>query len=173
MATSTPTKIGFATAPLAVVALLVMMLHGEEGRRYQAYRDSAGVWTVCAGITGPEVVQGRTYTDAECDILEVRYVDRMLARMGACVPGDVFEIHEVLAWSDFAYNVGTGAFCASTAANMLRAGKYGEACQQVARWRFITLPDGRKVDGSTPGNKTCAGLWDRRQRVIAKCEGRG
>ncbi|HBV3540006.1 glycoside hydrolase family protein [Enterobacter hormaechei] len=40
-----------------------------EGRKYEAYKDVTGVWTVCDGHTGRDIVRNKTYTDRECDAL--------------------------------------------------------------------------------------------------------
>ncbi len=164
-------KVRFLAVPAVMVGALIAALHSSEDRRYTPYRDPVGIWTVCAGITGADVVPGQTYTDHECDVLEVRYVDQMLRNMGACVDSE-FEFHEVKAWGHFAYNVGTDRFCSSTAANLLRRGRNSEACQQITRWRFVTLPSGERFDCSTPGNTRCPGVWTRRQWERDVCEGR-
>jgi len=46
----------------------VQFIARAEGRRLTAYRDSAGVWTIGTGHTGPEVIAGLTITDAQADI---------------------------------------------------------------------------------------------------------
>lgn len=51
----------------------------------------------------------------------------MLSQMGDCVSGQL-TFGEIKAWGDFAYNVGTDAFCNSTAAQLLNAGKNKDAC---------------------------------------------
>lgn len=181
-------KARFVAVPAIVLAGLLVLLRGpNEGRRFEPYRDPAGIWTVCAGITGAEVVPGRKYTDAECDVLEVQYVDRMYQRMGRCVPVEL-ELHEITAWGDFAYNVGTSSFCESTAARLLREGRNAEACAQITRWRSIPAPAGLSesapgvwrsaagrlmFDCSTPENHVCPGLWKRRLWQRATCEGQG
>lgn len=166
----TGAKVGFSAAPFVVVAGLLLALDDSEDRRYVPYKDPAGIWTVCRGITGPEVIPGRTYTGAECDVLEVRYIDRMLSHMGRCVPVEL-EFHEIKAWGHFAYNIGTDRFCQSTAADLLRRGNNAEACKQILRWRYITVPNIGLFDCSTPGNRTCPGLWDRRQWEYDTCTG--
>lgn len=107
---STKQRAGFAVAPLALIGALVAALgtndSAHEGRRYTPYYDSAGILTVCAGITGPAVVKGKRYTDEECTRLETAYVHTMLGHMGQCVRGE-FEFHEIKAWGHFAYNIGT------------------------------------------------------------------
>jgi lysozyme len=169
VALSKGAKFGFAAAPFALVGALLVALNTSEGRRYEAYLDSAGIPTVCRGITGADVVWGKVYTPQECDVLEVRYIDRMLANMGKCVNVEL-EFNQVKAWGHFAYNIGTPAFCASTAARLINQGQHAAACQQIPRWRFITLPGGTRFDCSTPGNKICAGLWDRRKWELALCQ---
>lgn len=123
---STKQRFGFAAVPLALIGALVAALgtndSAHEGRRYTPYYDSAGILTVCAGITGPAVVKGKRYADEECTRLETAYVRTMLGHMGQCVRGE-FEFHEIKAWGHFAYNIGTPAFCVSTAAKRLNAGE--------------------------------------------------
>ncbi len=172
--TSKGTKIGFAAAPLALVLALVAALgqdnSAHEGRKYVPYRDSGGIWTVCAGITGPAVIPGKRYTDAECTRLETVYVQTMLNHMGRCVRGE-FEFHEVKAWGHFAYNIGTPAFCASTAAKRLNAGERQPACAEMWKWRLVRI-DGVKRDCALPQWRSrCGGIIDRRQWEMATCRG--
>nr|WP_049006660.1 lysozyme [Enterobacter cloacae] len=42
---------------------------GLEGVRYNPYQDVIGVWTVCYGHTGKDVMLGKTYTESECRAL--------------------------------------------------------------------------------------------------------
>lgn len=172
--TSKGKKIGFAAAPAALILALVAALgtndSAHEGRKYKPYRDSAGVLTVCAGITGPAVVAGRTYTPAECTRLETDYVNAMLQHMGRCVRGE-YQFHEVKAWGHFAYNVGNSAFCSSTAARRLNAGERAAACDEIWKWRFVTI-DGAKRDCALPQWRSkCGGIIDRRQWEMATCKG--
>ena len=172
--TSKGKKIGFAAAPLALVLALVAALgqndSAHEGRKFVPYRDSAGVLTVCAGITGPAVVAGRTYTPAQCEQLETVYVRTMLQHMGRCVRGE-YQFHEIKAWGHFAYNVGNNAFCSSTAAKRLNAGERAAACDEMWKWRFVTI-GGVKRDCALPQWRAkCGGIIDRRQWEMATCRG--
>lgn len=172
--TSKGKKAGFATASIAVVLALVAALgqndSAHEGRRYTPYYDSAKVLTVCAGITGPAVVSGKTYTPDECTRLETAYVRTMLSHMGRCVRGE-YQFHEIKAWGHFAYNVGNGAFCSSTAARRLNAGERAAACDEMWKWRFVTI-NGAKRDCALPQWRSkCGGIIDRRQWEMATCRG--
>ena len=168
MASSTGAKVGFAAVPLALILALAAILGqpGHEKRVYTTYWDAlGGVYTVCAGVTGEGVVRGRTYTDTECEALETRYIARMFARMGRCVPNARMEFHEIKAWGHFAYNIGEANFCHSTAARLLNAGQNAAACKQIPRWRFIG-----KKDCAIKANK-CGGIPKRRAWELALCEG--
>ncbi|EAQ6132113.1 lysozyme, partial [Salmonella enterica] len=66
---------------IAIAAALLGGHDGLEGRRYEPYRDVAGVLTVCDGHTGKDIVSGKHYTDAECDAL----LNQDLARVKAQV----------------------------------------------------------------------------------------
>ncbi|EAX3609494.1 lysozyme, partial [Salmonella enterica] len=56
-------------AAIAIAAAMLGGHDGLEGRRYEPYRDVAGVLTICDGHTGKDIVPGKHYTDAECDAL--------------------------------------------------------------------------------------------------------
>ena len=42
------------------LALTSPLLEEIEGVKHKPYKDIAGIWTVCAGITGPDVMPGKT-----------------------------------------------------------------------------------------------------------------
>jgi len=43
------------------------LLEEREDRKYVAYRDTRGFWTIGIGHTGPEVHEGLVWTDAQID----------------------------------------------------------------------------------------------------------
>lgn len=158
-------KTSFTAAGVALVVAIVAALPAHEGRKYVPYWDKLGrVWTVCAGITGPDVIPGKTYTPAECDRLEAAYVTKMLGYMGGCVHTEL-EVYEIRAWGDFAYNVGTTNFCKSTAARLLNAGENKRACAQISNWVYVGGKDCRVAS-----NK-CKGIPDRREWERTTCMG--
>ena len=164
-----PRRFPFGKTSIAVLCCLVSSLGSKgpahEGRRLVPYRDSGGLWTVCAGVTGEAVVPGRHYTQSECKQMEAAYVDQMLVAMGDCIDG-VFAANEVIAWGHFAYNIGTTAFCRSRAARRLNAGERESACAEMSRWVFV---DGK--DCRDPSNN-CLGIVQRSAWERAMCEGR-
>ena len=64
--------------------------------------------------------------------------------------------NEYDAWVSFTYNIGSTAFCKSTAVRLLNAGQYRQACDQMLRWVYV---NGNKVQG----------LVNRRQKEYAQC----
>lgn len=75
--------------------------------------------------------------------------------------------HEYDAFVDFAYNVGTGAFCRSILVKKLNTEDYAGACDEFLRWRYY-----KGQDCSLPENKRlCGGLWTRRNTERNTCLG--
>ena len=158
----------FGGVTISVLCCLVSLLGGNgpahEGRRYVPYRDSGGVWTVCAGVTGEAVMPGRHYTQTECERMEAAYVNQMLRAMSDCIDG-AFWPNEVIAWGHFAYNIGTDEFCQSRAARRLNAGERKSACAEMSKWVFVAGKDCRNP------RSNCNGIVQRRAWVQAMCEG--
>ncbi|WP_244577372.1 glycoside hydrolase family protein, partial [Escherichia coli] len=57
---------------IAIASVLITGSSGNdglEGVSYIPYKDIVGVWTVCHGHTGKDIMLGKTYTKAECKAL--------------------------------------------------------------------------------------------------------
>ena len=91
------------------VALTSPLLEEIEGVRYKPYKDIAGVWTVCAGITGPDVILGKTYTKKECDALLAKHIQVAKKEVDKQVKVDIPDSMRAAMYS-FTYNAGVGAF---------------------------------------------------------------
>lgn len=122
---------------------------GFEGQVYKAYYDPVGIPTVCAGVT-KGVRMGMVKTPAECDALNMQQLIVHEAGMRACL-GDALADRlpdgAYVAFVDFTYNAGVGAFCTSTAKRKLVAGDIAGACDELPKWNkarkagvMITLP---------------------------------
>ncbi|RAP73005.1 phage lysozyme family protein [Candidatus Erwinia dacicola] len=70
MATSTALRNKIIAAmgggAIAIAAAIIPSLEGVEHKPYQ---DVVGVWTVCYGHTGADIIKSKTYTEAECQAL--------------------------------------------------------------------------------------------------------
>jgi len=157
-------------AVLAVPLSAALGLAGHEAMRTEAYIPVPGdVPTICVGNTqyldGRPVKLGDTAEPLECLALFARTLDRFEGAVKECVQVPLAP-HEYQAFVSFAYNVGTGAFCNSTLVRKLNQGDYDGACGELLRWRYF-----QGFDCSTPGNRKCAGLWQRRQAEYAQCMG--
>lgn len=104
-----------------------------EGVRANSYRCSAGVWTIGIGHTGPEVVEGLTWTPEQIEATfqaDLRERERAVAEL-VRVPITPNQ-HAVCV--SFAFNLGRTALAGSTLLRLLNAGNYNGAGRELARW---------------------------------------
>lgn len=146
----------------AAAAIAAAIAIPAEGLRQYAYYDPPGILTVCYGST-TQVQKGKKYSLEECrarldnDMLNaIRTVDH-------CVPG--LPDHVLAAFGDAVYNIGPRIACdtsRSTAARLLKAGKYPEACRELPKWNKAN------VGGSMV---PLPGLTKRRKEEMTLCLG--
>ena len=145
-------------AVLAATAIAIP----AEGLRQYAYYDPPGILTVCYGSTS-QVEKGKKYSLEECrarldnDMLDaIRAVDH-------CAPGLPDPV--LVAFGDATYNMGPKIACdtkRSTAARLLKAGRYVEACKELIKWNKANI-GGTMVP--------LPGLTKRRNAEMAVCLG--
>lgn len=123
----------------AAVALAVALAAPAEGLRQWAYHCPAGKLTVCYGST-TDVQAGRPYSIEECKAMLDAEMLATVQQVERCQPGLPDRV--LAAFADAAYNIGAKVACdrrASTAARLLAAGRYEEACNQLPRWNRATV----------------------------------
>lgn len=133
----------------------------EEGTEYKAYRDIAGIWTVCQGDT-KDVHPGLIETPEGCrQRLEAQLVAHAKPVM-ACTPAlsETGRDYQRAAAVSLAYNIGVGAYCRSSADRDFDAGQWRAGCDA-----FLLYSKAR-VGGQL---RTVKGLLSRRQRERAIC----
>lgn len=108
---------------------------GLEGVRYRPYQDVVGVWTVCYGHTGADIIVNKVYTKAECDDLLNKDLAKVARQVTPLIKLPVPDTVLGAIYS-FVYNVGAGAFAKSTLLKMLNAGDIAGACEQLRRWTY-------------------------------------
>jgi len=135
------TKIGVGGVVIALASVaMVGTIRKDEGREYQPYKDLAGILTVCDGITGKDVIPGKTYTDAECNALTIKHVEAHGSQLLDCIHVRITQgMYEGLA--GWAYNVGVGAACKSTAIKLINAGRYEAGCRALMNWNKVKKGD--------------------------------
>ncbi|MFC4728142.1 glycoside hydrolase family protein [Coralloluteibacterium thermophilus] len=109
------------------------LIKGFEGLRLTSYQDSAGVWTIGYGHTGPEVGPGQTITQAQAEALlrqDVGWAENAV-RNNVQVPLGQGQFDALVS---FTFNVGAGAFGGSTLLQKLNAGDYAGAQNEFGRW---------------------------------------
>lgn len=148
----------------AVVSLMVALGVHEGTAKYIPYKDPVGVWTVCKGITGPDVHLGKTYTAAECDELESTFVKKMTDRMGQCLKVSLSE-REWRAWGHWSWNVGPTAFCKSQALKYLNEGQRLKACDAMLNFHFAGGKSCYLKSSNCPGLITRR-KWERSQCIL-------
>lgn len=133
----------------------------EEGIEYKAYRDIAGIWTICAGDTS-NVRAGMIETPEGCrQRLERQLVAHakpvMQATPRLSEPGRDWQRAAAVS---LAYNIGVGAYSRSSVDRHFDAGRWRQGCDAFLLW------DKAKVRGQL---RPVLGLTRRRQRERELC----
>lgn len=174
-----------STSNRTLIASLVLSAAGFVGIAVnEGYTDKAvpdpvkgtAVPTIGFGTTGG-VKMGDTTTPVKAMQRKLSDVKKFEGAVKQCVKVPLHQ-YEYDAYIDLAYNIGTGkagvadGFCElrsggpSTLVKRLNALDYAGACDAILQWKKVG-----SVDCSEPGNRTCSGLWDRRQRLRKQCLG--
>lgn len=150
-----------AGAVSAALAITSPLLEEIEGIRFKPYKDIAGIWTVCAGITGPDVVLGKTYTQKECDLLLQKHIKHAATAVDKAVKVEIPASMRAAMYS-FTFNAGVGAFQKSTMLKLINQGKLYEACDELWKWTYYRNPKTGKREKSK-------GLHNRRAVEFKYC----
>jgi len=101
------------------------------------YVDVVGVPTKCYGDT-QNVEVGRRYTAAECQdslerqlIAHAEPVMKCTPQLSVCTIAGAKCYTQIVAFVDFAYNVGPVAYCGSSVARAVRASEWAIACVRL------------------------------------------
>lgn len=152
----------------AVFMLAAAGIAGEEGLRLSAYRDAAGVPTICNGITAG-VRMGDTATPAYCQNALIRELikhSKPYEQLPYQVPVNV-----QIAGLSLTYNIGIGNTLKSGFYADLKKGDWKNACTKIVAWRKVRI-DGVLRDCSLwPWSQKCGGVYNRRVRETQLCDG--
>lgn len=127
-----------------------------EGTKYYAYKDIAGVPTVCQGHTGKDVVFGKKYSPEECKT----FLEKDMSKAGngilECVQRPL-AVNQYNAFTLFALNVGVAGACGSRAVREFNKGNVTIACDAIAH-----KPSGEPTWSFVNGTTYSQGLYNRR-----------
>ena len=146
---------GAGGSAMLIASLFLGGKDGVEGRKYQAYKDVAGVWTVCDGHTGTDIIRDKTYTDEECDRLLWEDLQPAKRTVDNLVKVPLGEYQRAALYS-FVFNVGSDAFSKSTLLKKLNIGDQRGACEEMRRWVYA-------------GGMKWKGLQNRREMERSMC----
>lgn len=115
----------------------LQLISNFEGLRLNAYRDSAGIWTIGFGTT--VFPHGKRVQDGDCCTIQQAetYMLHDLARFENAVSKTVqipLNQHQFDALVSLTYNIGINAFQNSTLVKLLNTGDYFAASQQFDVW---------------------------------------
>lgn len=125
----------------AMLAIATPIVASWEGKRNDPYPDVGGVMTVCYGETR---VPMRRYSDAECLGMLEKALGDFGERAARCVPALRERPMQWAAATSLSYNIGSAAFCGSTAARRFNAGDWAGGCEAFKMWVQV---GGRYVQG--------------------------
>ena len=107
------------------------LLMEREGCKLKAYKDSVGVWTIGVGHTSaagrPPVRQGMIITQAQADTIFADDVAEFEDGVTLLLAGAPIEPHQFDAFVSLAFNIGLGAFAASTSLRKFLEGAHDHA----------------------------------------------
>lgn len=150
-----------AGGTIAIVAVLHDWYESSGKRPLRPYIDPVGIWTVCNGVTGPEVIPGRLYTTAECIALEEKHIAIAEKAARKLFPKfDTYNKWIQAALVDWLYNVGEPNATTATLRKKFILGDVDGGCRELVRW----------VKGRVKGQLvTLPGLVDRRETTEELC----
>ena len=130
-----------------------------EGLRLAAYQDSAGIWTIGYGHTGPEVHHGQCISETEAETLLRSDLASAVQAVRIAVQVDLAQ-HQFDALVDFCFNTGRGSFAGSSLLRYVNQGNFDSAAMQFGLWVHA-------------GGKVLEGLVRRRAAEAALFSGHG
>lgn len=127
-----------------------------EGQRTHAYKDIAGIPTICDGHTHG-VKMGDTATPAQCRAWLQQEMAGALHTVRRCIHKPM-TMGQLAAFTDATYNAGPAIVCGSTLQRLANGGDMAGACRKLPRWVHA-------------GHKVVPGLVKRRAAEMKVCLG--
>jgi lysozyme len=155
--------LGLVLAGASAPTILDQFLNEKEGNSLTAYRDGAGIWTICRGATlvdGKPVRQGMKLTQEKCDQVNAKERDAALAWVDKNIHVPLTEPQKAGIASFCPYNI-EGKCFPSTFYQRINAGDRKGACEAIRWW----IKDGGK-DCRVRSNN-CYGQIERRDQESA------
>lgn len=97
---------------MSAIDLAAPLIDGFESDRLEAYQDIKGIWTIGRGHTGPEVVAGLVWTQAQSDAAfaaDLAKAESAVVKLRKRLLSD----KQTAALISFVFNLGAGALAGS------------------------------------------------------------
>lgn len=134
-------KIVVGSVSAALMAIVIGVSSPEigalEGQELRAYKDIAGVLTVCNGHTGKDIVVNKVYTQDECKALTEKDAKAAMAGVLKISPHLVWHPMQLAAAVSFTYNVGIGTYTSSSVARLFNSGDFKGACNYLTKYVYV------------------------------------
>lgn len=141
---STAKKVGGASA--AVIAAACIFIQPWEGLWTTAKIDTIGTGrplTWCYGETLGDARLGQKFTPKQCSDMLAKRLPEYADAIAPCIKVPISD-KEYVAYTSFAYNIGSAGACRSSAFALLNRGDHRGACQALMQW---VRAQGRVVKG--------------------------
>lgn len=151
---------------LAAIAACATIVRPFEGEVRHTYPDVVLGWklpTACDGHTGPELHQGQTFAQAECDEMLAADLRKTYDAEAACMPVTRLNANQLGAFLSLGFNIGGGAVCRSSIPGKVKSGQFAAACATIGEF---TRAGGK--DCHVAANN-CSGIVRRRVAESALC----
>ena len=137
----------------------ISLIQEFEGRRLEAYKCPAGIWTIGYGHTSaagaPEVKPGMVITKQEANDILIRDLVKYENAVDRLVKVPLTQ-NQFDALVSFAFNVGEGALAKSTLLKKLNAGNYDAVPAELMKW---TKGGGKELPGLVRRRRAEAAMW--------------
>lgn len=137
----------------------IALIQQFEGRRLEAYKCPAGIWTIGYGHTSaagaPEVKPGMVITKQEANEILIRDLVKYENAVNRLVKVPLTQ-NQFDALVSFTFNVGEGALAKSTLLKKLNAGQYSAVPAELMKW---TKGGGKELPGLVRRRRAEAAMW--------------
>jgi lysozyme len=127
-----------------------------EGCKLEAYQDVVGIWTIGYGHTGPEVVKGLKWTQAQADTALHKDLEEFCRSVEAMTKSVPLTDNQFAALVSFAFNLGAGRLRTSTLLKKVLTKDWAGAKLEFAKW---DKAGGKPVPGLTRRRRAEADLF--------------
>lgn len=145
-----------AAAATILTPLVSSWEDGPKGPALVPYRDIVGVWTQCSGETLGVTATSPRETPEGCAVKLDKRLAGFAQDVAKCTPALRGRDNQWAAATSLAYNIGSSAWCRSSADRAFDAGRWRAGCDAFLLW-------------NRAGGKVVRGLARRREAERALC----